>query len=212
MDFLSPERALIFRITHYQNLAWILGNGIQCRNSPLVDPKFTEIGRPEIIDRRRARLVDVPPGGTLSDYVPFYFNSKTPMLYNIKTGYQGLHQQPMNDIIIMVAGFRELVASGVTLVYSDRNATLAAAQFSTDLQGLNQLPWDLWRDDNFQRDDSRPDKIERYHSEALIHQSLPAQALKALVCYSEARKLQVEQMVKGAGMKIPVLCRERWYS
>ena len=48
-----------------------------------------EIGNPDLIDKRTHRIVPAPPGGTLSDYVPFYFTLYSPMLYNIKTGMEG---------------------------------------------------------------------------------------------------------------------------
>ena len=211
MDFLSPERALIFRITHHSNLPWILRNGVHCRNSATFDPNFTEIGRPEIISRRTTRVVDVPPGGTLSDYVPFYFNSKTPMLCNIKTGWQGLQQRPMNDIVILVTSLRDLAEMNIPFVYSDRNATLVTADFMTDLADLHRLPWDLWRADNFKGDESRPDKIERYHSEALVHHSLPTEAIKAILCFTPTRKTEVEKLVAEANLQIPVHCRPGWY-
>ena len=122
MTFLSSERALIFRITHHKNLPWIFKHGLHCRNSQTRDPHFVEIGRPEIISRRATRTVDIPPGGTLSDYVPFYFSPRTPMLLNIKSGWQGLTQRPMNDIVILVACLRDMEADNIPFVFSDRTA------------------------------------------------------------------------------------------
>jgi hypothetical protein len=211
MDFLSPERALIFRITHISNLPWILANGLHCRNSAISDPQFVEIGRPEIISRRNTRLVDVPPGGTLSDYVPFYFNSRTPMLYNIKTGWDGLTKRPMDDIAIMVTSLRDLSTAQVPFVFSDRNATLATAVFSSDLSLLPQLPWNLWQSDNFKRDYNQPSNFERYSAEALIHESMPAQTLKAIICYTEAKQAQVAKLVADCNLTTVVERRPGWY-
>ena len=210
MNFLTQERALIFRITHCENLPWIFANGIRCRSSKTVDPKFIEIGRSEIISRRTSRAIDKGPGGVLADYVPFYFTPRTPMLMNIKTGWQGLPKRPMNDIAILVASLKEL-PSGARFVFSDRNATLQTADFHEGLEELDELPWELWRASDFRKDDSRPDKIERYQAEALIHRSLPAKALKAIVCYTETRKVQVAKMIMNAGLSVPVHCRSGWY-
>jgi len=38
MNPLGPEKALIFRITHLTNVAWILANGLHCNNSLVRDP------------------------------------------------------------------------------------------------------------------------------------------------------------------------------
>jgi hypothetical protein len=86
MSALKPENGLIFRITHIANVPWILEHGLHCRNSPERDPNYVEIGNPELIQKRTQRPVPIPPGGVLSDYIPFYFTPHSPMLLNIKTG------------------------------------------------------------------------------------------------------------------------------
>ena len=73
MSNLNPEKALIFRITHIANVSWILKNGLHCSNGHTSDPNYVPIGNKDLITRRSARAVPIPPGGTLSDYVPFYF-------------------------------------------------------------------------------------------------------------------------------------------
>jgi len=89
MLVLSPERALIFRVAHIDNVAWTLENGLHCRNSKTKQPNYREIGNPELILKRANRDVPIKPNGTLSDYIPFYFTPYSPMLYNIKTGWGG---------------------------------------------------------------------------------------------------------------------------
>src|SRR5262245_11761597 len=108
MAFLTPEKALIFRITHIANVPWILDHGLHCRSSANQDPTFHEIGNPDLIDKRTRRIVPVRPGGSLSDYVPFYFTPATPMLLNIKTGYNGVPRTAMADIAILVSSVHKL--------------------------------------------------------------------------------------------------------
>ena len=69
---LNAEKALIFRITHINNVHWILGNGLHCKNSDVGDPNFVQIGDPELISKRATRNVPIPPRDTLSDYISFY--------------------------------------------------------------------------------------------------------------------------------------------
>jgi len=121
---LTAEKALIFRITHINNVPWILRNGLRCKNSDVQDPTFVRIGNLELIQRRTARNVPVPPGGTLSDYIPFYFTPFSMMMYNIKTGYGGIRQFPNRKIVIMVSSLRGLADRGVATVFSDRHAYL----------------------------------------------------------------------------------------
>ena len=63
----SRENGLIFRITHMNNVPWILENGLHCSSSGQSDPNYIPIGNVEIIDRRATRIVPIAPGGTLAD-------------------------------------------------------------------------------------------------------------------------------------------------
>jgi hypothetical protein len=109
MITLTPKKALIFRITHIANVPWILDNGLHCRSSRLADPDFRNIGNADLISKRETRQVPIPPGGMLSDYIPFYFTPWPPMLYNIRTGYQGIRQVPMEEIAILVTSLPEVM-------------------------------------------------------------------------------------------------------
>src|SRR5438128_2463153 len=91
---LTPDKGHIFRILHRRNLTSLLDHGCVCRNDAKPGT-YVEIGNQELIARRKDRDVPCAPGGTLGDYVPFYFTPYSPMLYNIKTGY-GVPQQPMS--------------------------------------------------------------------------------------------------------------------
>jgi ssDNA thymidine ADP-ribosyltransferase, DarT len=99
---LNPGKALIFRITHVDNVPWILDNGLHCRSSAILDPNFINIGNLELIDKRQHRFVEIPPGGTLSDYIPFYFTPFSPMMLNIKTGWGGITKRLNQEIVILV--------------------------------------------------------------------------------------------------------------
>jgi hypothetical protein len=49
LPFLSPEKALIFRITHRDNLPWVLDHGFDAQSSAMLDPHFRQIGDPDLI-------------------------------------------------------------------------------------------------------------------------------------------------------------------
>ena len=98
----STQAAAIFRIVHRANIPWILDYGLHCRNSQVCDPNYRNIGNSDLIDRRSRVTVPIPPGGTLSDYVPFYFTPHSPMLLNIKTG-RGVPMVQNSEIVILVS-------------------------------------------------------------------------------------------------------------
>jgi hypothetical protein len=91
-----------------------MANGIQCRNSQMADPNYRQIGNPSVIADRQKYMVPIPPGGTLSDYVQFYFTPWSVMLYNIVTGYGGVEKVPKADLVILTSSLQTLAQRGVT--------------------------------------------------------------------------------------------------
>lgn len=208
---LTPDKASIFRITHIDNVPWLLANGVHCRNSGQVAPNCREIGNPDLIGKRAHRVVPIPPGGTLSDYVPFYFTPHSPMLLNIKTGYGGMRKTPMSDIVILVSSLPKVAEQGLHFVFTDRHAYLTPAKFLTDLDDLCQIEWKILSTRDFKRDPDDPGKIERYQAEALIHQQLPVSALLGLACYGPKQQSQLNGMLETAGVSLKVVPKPDWY-
>src|SRR4051812_48728458 len=176
---LTPDKALIFRITHIDNVPWILANGLHCRTSPVSDPDYRNIGNAELIDKRSTREVTIPPGGTLSDYIPFYFTSRSPMLLNIKTG-RNVPAVVMSDIVIFVTSLKKLADEGIPFVFTDRHAYLVPARFSNDLRNLDWIDWDILQRSDFSYDANNLGKMERYQAEALVYKHLPMSAVSAI--------------------------------
>lgn len=208
---LTLEQSLIFRITHAANVPWILANGLHSRSSQTQDPSFRGIGHTEIIARRTARIVPVPPGGTLADYVPFYFTPWSPMLYNIKTGYQGFPQLPMSEVVLLVASLRRLAAAGSTFLFTDRHAVLETTRFHSDLNDLQAVDWSLLQARDFKRDPRRPDKLERYQAEALIHRHLPVAQLEGIACYDEVRCSDIRAEAARLGLSMKTIVNREWF-
>jgi hypothetical protein len=208
---LTPDRALIFRILHRDSLPGLIDRGLRCRNSPESDPAFVTIGNPDLIERRRHRPVPVPPGGTLGDYVPFYFTPRTPMLLNLCTGHGGIVRRPNADIVIAVACLHDLQARALPFVFTDRHAYLATAAFFTDLEDLDALAWGAWQASDFRRDPDNPDRFERYQAEALVYRHLPLDALRGLVCFDDDTQVYVNGLLEARRAALKVAVRPGWY-
>jgi hypothetical protein len=210
-ETLTPAKALIFRITHRSNVPWILQNGLHCQSSGITDPDFVGIGNPDLINLRPHRQVDIAPGGTLADYVPFYFTPYSPMLLNIKTGY-GIRQRNNAEIVVLVSSFDALRSNAVRFVYSDRHAFLRTARFFDDPINLGVVvDFDLLQRRDFQRDPERPDKVERYQAEALAHRFVPVAALLGIGCYTAAIKTDLESTCAQSGVDVRIVHRAEWF-
>ncbi len=213
-DLLTPERSLIFRITHISNLPWTLTHGTHCSNTEIRDPGFRSIGNPDLISKRARRPVPIAPGGMLCDYVPFYFTPRTPMMLNIKTGRNGVEERPLSQIAILVASLRKIAESGLRFVYTDSHAYSPAAQYSSDLGDLESLiNWRLLQSSDFRRNPENPLSFDQYQAEALIHQCLPAANLLAVAVNSQASSDQLADVVKQSELdpKFKLLVKPDWY-
>jgi ssDNA thymidine ADP-ribosyltransferase, DarT len=208
---LNAEKALIWRIIHRDNLPWILDHGVHCRSSSTQCPNYVNIGNAELIDKRAHRIVPIGPGGTLSDYVPFYFTPFSPMMYNIKTGYGGIRKRSNEEIIILVSTLRRVHKLGLGFVFTDRHAYPPLAQYFDDLAQLSAIDWALLQNRDFQRDPDDPVKVERYQAEALVRHHLPISGLLGVVCYSHEMRSKIELQVKDRGLTLDVRAIPGWY-
>lgn len=209
---LSPDRGLLFRITHVDNLPWLLANGLPCANAGIRDPSFVEIGNPDLIGKRPRRAVPLPPHGTLADYVPFYFTPKSPMLLNIKTGWNGISRRSNAEIAIVVSSVESMYKNSVALLFTDRHAYMNTARWSANPADLaTMIDWDILRRHDFSRSDDYPDKKDRYQAEALAYHHVPVAALLGIGCASPTDRPRIEAMVTAKGLALPVRSRPEWY-
>ena len=61
---LNPQKALIWRIVHRNNIPWILDNGLYCGNSHVQSPNWEAIGNSELIQKRATHPVPISPFGS----------------------------------------------------------------------------------------------------------------------------------------------------
>jgi len=154
--------------------------------------------------------VPCEPFGTLSDYVPFYFTPFSPMLLNIKTGFNGVRQCPREEIVVLVSSLPTLHAKGIPFLFTDRHANLATAQFTSDMALLDRIDWAILRRRDFTRDPEDPGKFERYQAEALVHEHLPVDALTGIICANDSVTATVKEAASSCGHPLQIITRAGW--
>jgi hypothetical protein len=83
-----PIPTPIFRIVHVDCLPTVLQRGglHGVNHCPADGLPYRTIHNVEIQGVHHIRNIPCKPGGTLHDYVPFYFGYLSPMLFQLKTG------------------------------------------------------------------------------------------------------------------------------
>ncbi len=208
---LNATKALIWRIVHRDNIPWILANGVHCASSGTRDPNFVSIGNADLIDKRTHRGVPVAPGGTLADYIPFYFTPFSPMMMNIRSGRNGVRQRGNDEIVILVSGLHHLAKMGAGFLFTDVHAYLSYAEYSSDLSNLDKIDWKLLQSRDFKRDDEDPRKMDRYQAEALVHKHLPVAGLLGAICYNKEVQAGIEHLAAAQGLSFKAYTQPGWY-
>ena len=207
---LNQKKGLIFRITHRDNVAWILDNGMHARNGERSDPNFRSIGNVDLIDKRYGRVVEVSPGGTLSDYIPFYFTPYSIMMLNIVTG-RNVKKVPCEEIVIFVSSLPHIASQGIPFVFTNQHAFALNAEYFPDLVHLDRIDWHLLQSRDFKHDPDDPEKKERYQAEALIWKHVPVRALHGVCCYTTAVEQDLRVEVDRRGLSLKVAKQQSWY-
>ena len=91
-------------------------------------PHFVSIGNADLIQKRKTRLVPIPPHGVLDDYVPFYFCTHSLMLYNIHTGYS-VARVEQREVVYLVSSVQKLEADRIPFLFTDRHAYPVTAKY-----------------------------------------------------------------------------------
>lgn len=208
---LNPEKARIFRIIHKDNIPWVLDRGLHCGNSTVRAADWVSIGNQDLISTRARWPVNVPPGGLLNDYVPFYFTPFSVMLRNITTGWNGVTRYPNRHILILVSSLHRVAELGLRFLFTDSHANNNLATYYSALADLDKVDWKLLQARDFRRDPDDLAKLARYQAEALVHRHYPVQGLSGVVCYAEDVKMEIEQALALRGLHLQVVARTGWY-
>ena len=106
-------------ITHIENLPTIIAEGglvcdAEAERRGLCKLSIAHADLKERRSRRRVQklfLGNIAAGGVLSDYVPFYFTNRSPMLYAIHTGHVAQYAGRQNDVIYLVSSVEQVAKS-----------------------------------------------------------------------------------------------------
>ena len=127
-----------FRITHIDNMPHIIKYGIVKHNSPFRNKHFVNIGDQRIIRSRNE--VDIK-GYRISEYIPFYFGPRSPMLYVVQHGYNGVPRVEPEKIVYCVVKLEDLINSNIDCIFTDGHALSMLSSFyeKDDLIRINDI-------------------------------------------------------------------------
>lgn len=220
-----PQPVRLFHITAIGNLTAMCGAGalLSKTHGAAAGLDYQNIAHGGAQGVRSAKRVTVGPGGSVHDYVPFYFAPRSPMLSAIHNGRVlgcALQQQ---DIVHLETTVDRATAGGTPFVFYDRNATLAYSKASDDLGQLpHTVAWDLITEppaldgfckyfQNRHQDVRYVDRMERRMAEFLVHGSVPLGAFTRVGVCSALQAQAAQAILDAAGVPLQAEIKTDWY-
>lgn len=199
--------AYAYRMTHIDNVPYILDKGFVLPTSPEASPNYVNIGDLSVIAKRKEKNEQ---GYRLSNYIPFYFGPRSPMLYVIQCGGNGVRRRRPEEIVYCVIKIDALITSNIQGVFTDGHALDVLSKFypSSELVNLNKhvrvedVYEMYWKDD-----ESDLDLKRRKEAELLIEDHLSPDLIAGLVVYNEDAKNRLNNL----GVKKKIIVVQTFY-
>lgn len=203
----------LYHITHLHNLAMIIARGGLCCQATTDSEQLTRvsIGYQDLKDRRARRQVPVAPGGVLTDYVPWYFAPRSPMLFVINKGRVAGYNEGQNPVIYLVTSTERVRDAGLPFVFTDGHAYMQFSEFYTDLGQLNNVDFPLMGEKYWNDTPTDNDRERRRSAEFLIHHQAPWSLIGAIGVINQEVADQVTALLPSGSIELRVIVRREWY-
>lgn len=162
----------IYHITHIDNLPSIVNNGgLWCDNECLRHRTAqVNIAYQDLKARHRETLVPVAADRVLGDYVPFYFTTRSPMLYTINRGNVPGVRVNQREIIYLVSTVEQVTQEDCEWCFTDGHAVEAISRFYTEQTELHHVDWPTINSKYWNDTLQEPDRKRKKQAEFLVHQ------------------------------------------
>jgi len=164
---------------HIDNLAVCLQRG--GFHAPNLVPddglNYRTIHNIEIQKVRHQRLIPCGSGGTVHDYVSFYFGALSPMLLQLHSGKIQGYDEGQEPIIYIISTVEEVVKESLKFVFSDGHGIAAFTSWFDDLTHLDQVDWDMVNQKYWADNIDDMDRQRRKQAEFFIHKFCPFEAI-----------------------------------
>jgi len=203
----------LMHFTHEDNLGRILDQGgllcdRACQTSGL---NRRNVAYASIKEQRARTIVEVPPGGTVDQYVPFYFGPKSPMMLTYKSGNVTGKKEDLSELLYFVTAAENIAAAGLEFAFTDGHPIVEPRLFFNDLADLGEVDLALMTETWWYDTDEYPDRKRRRQAEFLVWEKVPLENFRGIATMNEGKRLQVLDFLQNRGIEMPCKSRPDWY-
>lgn len=212
----APLNPKIYHITHVRNLPSIVQAKVLWSDAKRCEFGLSTklVGLSNIKNRRLYDLeVKCQRGTKVGEYVPFYFCSRSIMLYLLHMGNHSelTYHEGQGPIIHLMADLRATVAWADgrhrRWAFTNRNAGTYYADFYAKVDDLDKISWDAVNATDF-RDPAVKDGKQ---AEFLIHESFPWQLVEKIGVLEPATVDLIKVTLANVAHRPVVRVEPSWY-
>jgi len=201
----------IYHITHFSHLGSIIREGCLRCDREAQELCSVRIGHAHIKSRRMKRPVPLPPGGTLGDYVPFYFAPRSPMLYAIDRGAVEGYAGGQAEVLHLVSSVEAVVEGGLSWLATEGHAEMGYTAVFNNLADLDKIDWKLMTERYWHDTNDDPDRKRRRQAEFLVHRLFPWGMVQAIGVHNESMRELVVRETADVPYRPEVRVERGWY-
>ncbi len=203
----------IYHITNVRNLPSIIQReGLCCDNTVTgQNIDHVNIAYGGIKARRAVRPVRISPGGTLADYVPFYFAPRSPMLYAIHKGLIEGYDEGQKTIVYLVSSVEGVSGAGSRFCFTDGHAAMAISRFFNKASDLDRVDWEIIRATYWHDTEEDNDRKRRRQAEFLVRKFLPWSMITEIGVMNLEMKDWVRKVLVTATPRLIIGIHRDWY-
>ena len=207
------DHVRLYHITPIRNLVSIVTDGGLHTHKHLqqIAAPYVNIAYGHIQDRRSRKDVPCGPRGKLHDYVPFYFASRSPMLYALKRGLTPHYTEGQQPVLHLCTSVQQVIDANERFVFTDGHRTMEWTTFFADVTQLDQIDWDVIEAEYWRDTIEDPGRKRRRQTEFLIYSFAPWSLITGIGVINEVMKTQVEAILFTTAHQPPVRVLPQWY-
>jgi hypothetical protein len=214
-----PTQPKIYHIVHVDRLASIIADGFLWSDAEMVlrQGTGTTIGMSNIKDRRLNELsLSCHPGLRVGECTPFYFCSRSVMLYliyrrNEELTYKGGQEPIVHLEADLHAAIAWAQANNRRWAFTLSNAGAYYFEDRSDLENLGEINWDAVNARQWSGNGVSRLIKEGKQAEFLIEQAFPWHLVERIGVFSQSYVSPVSNAMQGAAHRPRIEIRREWY-
>lgn len=195
----APQPTPIYRLVHVDNLASLLSRGRlhAPHHTPADGRPYRTIHDASVQANRRIKDVPCGPGGTVHDYLPFYFGPLSVMLLQLKTGQVAGYTEGQEPLVYLRTTVQAVAQAGCPFVFTDGHGLAKFTRWFDDMAHLDEVDWPLVRDRFWADSMDDNDRKRRKQAEFLVWQGLDWDLLDGIGVFNASMQQRVTGIIAG---------------